>query len=97
MTGEGFLCKDGGDQLQGNFLNGLLHGWGRKKWVDGTTFEGQFQQGLFCGFGAMMLPSDHSSFVGMWQDNMCHGIGKYVTSGTKKAGLVLEEASTRYD
>jgi hypothetical protein len=40
--GEGTYIYDNGDEYNGNWKYGLYDGKGIMKWVDGSSYEGQF-------------------------------------------------------
>ncbi|KAL8437194.1 hypothetical protein ACSSS7_001112 [Eimeria intestinalis] len=57
-------------------------GEGVEKWIDGSSYKGQYKAGMKHGKGAFMWP-DGSVYEGQFEENNIHGFGTY-TWGDKK-------------
>lgn len=57
-------------------MHGLLHGKGRFRWTDGTTYKGEFTSNEITGTGTYNWP-DGSTYHGMVKNGLRHGQGVY--------------------
>lgn len=57
--------------IVGRWQNGLVHGSGHQAWIDGRSFDGQFQSGAFNGHGHYRC--SEYAIVGHWQNGLAHG------------------------
>jgi len=51
MCGKGVLTWSSGDSFNGNWLDGLVHGFGVYTWADGGCYVGTWSRGLKDGQG----------------------------------------------
>ncbi|CAD8078574.1 unnamed protein product [Paramecium primaurelia] len=63
--------------LQGQFQNNLLHGRGRTKFKDGTTYEGGFERGIRSGYGKL-IDINGNIFEGQFKNGLLNGDGEFV-------------------
>lgn len=56
----------GKDMYDGEFVNGVAHGYGTYVWQDGDRFVGQFQSGQVHGNGVMVY-NDGRRLAGVWE------------------------------
>jgi len=56
---------------------GLFHGHGRLTWINGDSYEGNFEKGVRDGFGIYKW-KDGRQYRGMFQKNMRHGEGVFL-------------------
>jgi len=65
---------------------GKRHGHGHLAWLDGSTYVGQFVEGVRSGQGTLALPVDPGGgkplgqYTGQWRDSSMHGRGTYESS-----------------
>merc|ERR1712013_233224 len=54
--------------FEGDWVNGTRHGTGRTEWVDGSTYQGQYQADLEQGIGVLrwVSVSGHFRFKELW-------------------------------
>eukprot|EP00794_Sanderia_malayensis_P017360 gene17360-19095_t len=63
----------------GMWMLGLPHGRGQIKWKTGSTYEGEFVNGYFHGYGIMTFsnePNGEERYEGDWVEGKMHGYGK---------------------
>lgn len=58
---------------QGYVLKGVIHGQGKLQWNNGSSYEGEWQNGQRHGHGIMKW--DTCTYEGMWEHDQFHGIG----------------------
>ena len=52
--------------LQGEFTLNKITGKGLYKWGDGSSYEGEVQNGLRHGYGTFRCPGNKMSYTGEW-------------------------------
>lgn len=67
-----------GNQYEGEFNQGRVEGQGVYKWVDGSTYHGQWLNGQKDDYGIWTSADRRESYVGMWQENKANGKGTYM-------------------
>ena len=85
--GKGTLRRDGWSYT-GNFVNGHIHGMGRKE-VGEDTYVGQWFCGKKRGKG-MMTRADGYCYVGEFLNDKEHGLGVYDYKGERHEGVFAE-------
>ena len=63
-------------KYEGDFLNGLWHGYGIAEWNDGSRYEGEWRDDKQHGYGVMVYPNG-VRYEGEWKQGSWHGHGKY--------------------
>ena len=53
----------------------MLHGKGKKIWVDGSVYEGQFVNGKAEGTGRFIDSKNGFIYMGNWQNDKTNGQG----------------------
>jgi len=73
-----WTCSD--SVVEGMWREGKIHGRAKQTWSDGRVYEGDFRDGLFCGFGRMTWRHTRGLMVyeGEYADDMKHGEGKFI-------------------
>lgn len=79
-----FAASDGnfaGESYEGEFKSGGYHGKGTYSYANGSTYFGDFVDGVSAGFGKF-TQGPNSDFAGEWyegefEENLYHGYGKY--------------------
>ncbi|CDO97548.1 unnamed protein product [Coffea canephora] len=71
-----FLC---GGVYAGNFKGLLPHGKGKYTWSDGTTYEGDWEEGKMTGKGRISWASG-ATYEGDFSGNYLHGFGTFTGS-----------------
>ena len=70
-----------GDVYDGEFVNGLFHGYGIYSWINGDRYEGMWKNNHREGEGTWIWGENSSStgdrYQGQWHDDQKHGHGKY--------------------
>jgi hypothetical protein len=66
-----------GSTYTGQFMEGLIHGYGRVVYRDGSLYEGEFFKGLLNGKGRK-VDSIGNFYDGTWFDGEYHGYGTHV-------------------
>ncbi len=75
-----------GDRYEGEFSNGLMHGWGAYTCKDGSRYEGNFEKDLKQGYGTLST-TDGKRYVGEFKNGMKHGKGSLTSAdGTRYVG-----------
>lgn len=68
-----------GDQYEGEFKKGFIHGCGTLIYTDGGRYEGKFQRGLRHGQGKF-IDANGDIYVGMYKYDLRHGSGRYINA-----------------
>ncbi|MBL7910663.1 MAG: TPM domain-containing protein [Bacteroidia bacterium] len=88
-TGNYFNPQDS-SRYQGQFKNGLKHGFGEYYYSDGSVYKGQWKKGLRHGKGLLIFENG-DTYDGEWKDDNRTGKGKYVwTDGTICEGYCVD-------
>jgi cell division protein FtsB len=66
-----------GDQYQGQFKDGLLHGSGAYAYSNGDRYEGEFRRDMRDGKGTMYY-SNGNKYIGTFRENERHGKGRFI-------------------
>ena len=75
-----------GDRYEGEFNNGLMHGWGTYTYKNGSRYEGNFENDLKQGSGTLYT-TDGKRYVGEFKHGMMHGKGGLTSAdGTRYIG-----------
>ncbi|MEG4329353.1 MORN motif-containing protein, partial [Microcoleus sp. herbarium5] len=82
-TGRVKCNYEGGDNYEGNFVNGLPDGSGVYVYANGDRYEGQFRKGVPDGRGTFIFKDD-ARYTGVFQD------------GTMRSGTVVFPNGERY-
>mmetsp|Transcript_50787 Transcript_50787/g.120686 ORF Transcript_50787/g.120686 Transcript_50787/m.120686 type:complete len:212 (+) Transcript_50787:103-738(+) len=63
----------------GQWRDDVQHGEGHQEWSDGRSYDGQFANGKFNGYGKMVWQAQLGvlSYEGQYQNDLKHGIGKF--------------------
>lgn len=76
--------------------NSIPHGKGKLKLKNGDFYEGEFENGAFCGEGRMVT-TDGCEYVGQWKANSRHGKGKESwTNGNSFSGEFEQDKKHGY-
>lgn len=71
-----------GDVYDGEFVNGLYHGYGIYSWINGDRYEGMWKNNRREGEGMWLWGKNSSSpgdrYQGQWHDDQKNGYGKYI-------------------
>eukprot|EP01012_Entosiphon_sulcatum_P020511 TRINITY_DN2544_c1_g1_i1.p1 TRINITY_DN2544_c1_g1~~TRINITY_DN2544_c1_g1_i1.p1 ORF type:complete len:374 (-),score=53.93 TRINITY_DN2544_c1_g1_i1:13-1134(-) len=79
-----FTVKETGSVYSGEWRNGVKHGVGCQTDGNGTTYEGDFADGLRCGRGTVTLLPSNDRFDGAFLDDAIAGFGElFLANGTK--------------
>jgi hypothetical protein len=73
-----------GNAYVGQFLNGVEHGYGRKSFLGGDYYEGEFRNGKITGMGILITDKGNTIYKGQFFNGRYHGKGK-LTSRTKES------------
>ena len=65
-----------GTCYEGQWKNGLMHGFGKKSFSTGSYYEGEFVEDVYCGYGKYYSYKGWHS-EGEYQHNKLNGKGKY--------------------
>ena len=82
-TGRVKCNYEGGDNYEGNFVNGLPDGSGVYVYANGDRYEGQFRKGVPNGRGTFIFKDD-ARYTGVFQD------------GSMRSGTVVFPNGERY-
>ncbi|XP_065051875.1 alsin-like [Rhopilema esculentum] len=67
-------------RYSGMWLHGMPHGRGKMVWPDNLTYEGEFENGNFQGYGVMVFPVTPSEskqrYEGDWMEGKMQGYGQ---------------------
>lgn len=75
-----------GDRYEGEFKDGLLHGWGVYYYANGDKYEGEFKTDVKHGKGAFTYHSG-DKHIGEFKDGVKHGRGSFIFhNGDRYAG-----------
>ena len=75
-----------GDRYEGEFKNGLMHGWGTYYFKNGSLYEGEFKNDLKEGSGTLTT-TDGKRYVGEFKNSMRHGKGSLsMSDGSRYVG-----------
>lgn len=78
-------------QYAGQFERDLKHGQGKFTYPDGSTYEGNFRNDKFDGYGTYLFAADNREYKGYWSNGKMEGGGelKYLNldENTKLSGL----------
>jgi cell division protein FtsL len=75
-----------GDRYEGEFKNGLMHGWGTYYFKNGSLYEGEFKNNLKEGRGTLTT-IDGKRYVGEFKNSMMHGKGSlFMADGSRYVG-----------
>lgn len=66
-----------GFQYEGEWGYGTVKGKGICQFADGSTYEGEWKNGKFHGFGCFTGPLGRMTYVGEFRDGKRHGRGEY--------------------
>merc|ERR1712013_247377 len=66
----------GRTKYSGDWVNGTRHGTGRTEWVDGSTYQGQYQADLEQGIG--VLRKSMEQYEGEFKGGKKHGKGIFI-------------------
>ena len=81
------IDNDGTSILEGQFVNGLLSGYGRQINKFGEYYIGDYKDWRQHGQGTLVY-SNGKTYVGAWKDHTRHGQGKETEAdGTVKEGI----------
>lgn len=64
-----------GDWYEGDFKDGMLHGFGTYYWANGDTYMGEFVDGDFEGIG-IFTGKNGFIYRGQWKDDKMNGYGE---------------------
>lgn len=70
-----YYTKDG-TYYEGGYHNGLPHGEGIARFVNGDSYRGSFTDGVFSGKGAYTF-ADGSVYEGVFENGKPHGFGRF--------------------
>ncbi len=83
-----------GDRYEGEFQNGLMHGWGIYYAKNGDRYEGEFENDLRHGKGTLTTV-DGERYVGAFVNGMKHGRGSLTrVDGSKYVGDFRDDLIT---
>ena len=75
--GKGKIIQ-GGMELEGEWVKGVLCGKCRIKWKTGNIFDGQLSNNAMNGNGYMIWFNKNEKFVGQWKNNLQNGFGVHI-------------------
>ena len=82
------------DRYEGEFANGLMHGWGTYYYKNGDRYEGEFANDLKSGRGTLKTV-DGQRYVGEFANGMKQGKGSLTLSdGTRYVGEFRDDLIT---
>jgi len=83
---EGSCTWSDGSSYEGEFKDGLPHGYGEQSWPDGSYYEGDFSEGFRHGKGAQLLDNG-DQYIGTFKRGLMNGMGTYIwANGTVYKG-----------
>ncbi|MBT3191888.1 MAG: hypothetical protein HN341_04970 [Verrucomicrobia bacterium] len=83
-----------GDRYEGEFVNGLMHGWGTYYYKNGDQFEGEYENDLKTGRGTLTTTAGER-YVGAFANDMKHGKGSLSRAdGTRYVGDFRDDLMT---
>ena len=62
-------------RYEGNFVNGVYHGFGTFTWKDESVYVGNWQEGQRHGAGTFTTGDGLHKYDGEWQNDVKHGQG----------------------
>jgi hypothetical protein len=85
-------CKCGGFEYKGDFINGLRHGFGERKWFKtGSIYTGEYKESKQTGKGKLVYGPKSKSpgviYEGNWKSDEYHGFGILTSEKEIKKGL----------
>ena len=86
FNGEGKITYENGDEFQGQWADGLKHGYGELRCKNGKIYKGQYENDEKTGEGTMIWP-DKRRYQGDWVNGKQHGIGLYTFFDKAKGKL----------
>ncbi len=96
-----------GDRYEGEFENGLFHGWGVYRYANGDRYEGEFEKDMKHGQGVFLFRNG-DIYTGPFRHNMKHGrgrlafangdryVGEFADNAIRGKGMMLYRNGNRY-
>jgi hypothetical protein len=82
------------DRYEGEFVNGLMHGWGTYHYKNGDRYEGEYENDIKHGRGTLTTVAGER-YVGGFANDMKHGKGSLASSdGTRYVGGFRDDLMT---
>lgn len=75
--GKGKIIQ-GGMELEGEWVKGVLCGKCRVKWKSGNVFDGELKDNAMNGNGYMIWYNKNEKFMGQWKNNLQDGLGIHI-------------------
>ena len=75
--GKGKIIQ-GGMELEGEWVAGILCGKCRIKWKSGNVFDGELKNNAMNGNGYMIWYNKNEKFIGQWKNNLQNGWGIHI-------------------
>jgi hypothetical protein len=76
---RGLIIYRKGDKYEGQLFNDKIHGKGVFKFVSGSVYKGDFQNGVRDGYGIETYYNG-SKYEGSWYKDKKHGIGEFISA-----------------
>ena len=86
---SGVQTLDDGSKFYGEMVKGVPNGYGKKEFLNGDVYEGQFKKGLRHGHGTLRIKKDAilERYSGMWASDRWDGFGTLsLTDGSRITG-----------
>ena len=81
----GIGCEKGSDYIYlGYFIRGEKNGYGKQIWDDMATYEGEWKDDDFNGFGIYYYKNEEKKYIGEWKNSCKNGFGEMTWSDGKK-------------
>lgn len=77
-------ATDKGDTYEGEYMDGLRHGWGTCVLPNGRMYEGEWSEGVEHGFGIISGAKNEVLFEGEFCEGQFHGCGTYYFTPPRK-------------
>ncbi|XP_078612753.1 radial spoke head 10 homolog B-like isoform X2 [Branchiostoma floridae x Branchiostoma japonicum] len=72
-----YYSEDGASFYEGDWVQGIKQGWGRRVYKSGNVFEGQWMNNQRHGQGTMIWHSLNQRYEGTWENGVIHGFGTH--------------------
>ena len=83
-----FAC---GDTYEGEWLDGMYHGYGKYSSKDSDEYEGQWVKDRMSGHGKFFYRELGDVYEGDWENGFREGFGKYMSDNVLVRDTVMTE------